>query len=362
MSHSAQHPARSAEFLSRLHDGELTAGERAQFESHRAHCGECRNAAFEFEAALSLYRSSRPKPPAPDLSVRILRKLQQSNRRRPPLGASFGIDLRWAGAFAAALIAAIVGFSVVARQEASRKLAVRDAVAIPVTMEQKAAENEAAAKPAASARAVPPESAPRARREAATAKDAKANTRSDGSNAYAPEQHQTMDAAPAPSIAQQKELAAGDRDTLSSGQSAGPKRMAAAQQAPALGSVSAHAGDRPGGEGSALSSMASDAVELLPVRLVITAVDSGSAPELLGEEKRDLPASERGREYSLIVDAQGRVSDVRSVEKPLEKKTKALRAEAGKSEVVQTAKPPQALWDLRFRPADRPRLLRVKIE
>src|SRR5215471_9393212 len=107
MSQIAPHPARDAEFLSRLHDGELNAAERAQFESHRAHCAECRNAAFDFEAALSLYRSSRPRPASPDLSSRILRKLQQSNRRSAPLGGSVALNLRWAGAFAAAIIAAI---------------------------------------------------------------------------------------------------------------------------------------------------------------------------------------------------------------------------------------------------------------
>ena len=47
------HPGRSVEFLSRLHDGELDAAERARFESHRSHCAECRRAALEFEDALA---------------------------------------------------------------------------------------------------------------------------------------------------------------------------------------------------------------------------------------------------------------------------------------------------------------------
>ena len=58
MKNDSTHPARSADFLSRLHDGELTAAERAHFESHRAHCADCRAAASEFEAALSLFRAS----------------------------------------------------------------------------------------------------------------------------------------------------------------------------------------------------------------------------------------------------------------------------------------------------------------
>jgi hypothetical protein len=112
------HPARSPEFLSRLHDQELTPAERAHFESHRAHCAECRTAAAEFEAALALFRSSGPRPASPDLAARILRKLQQNDsRRRLRFGPTFGIDLRWAGAFAAAVVAAVIASSVVVRNE-----------------------------------------------------------------------------------------------------------------------------------------------------------------------------------------------------------------------------------------------------
>jgi hypothetical protein len=119
------HPARSPEFLSRLHDQELTAAERAHFESHRAHCSECRNAAAEFEGALALFRSTGPRPASPDLSARILRKLQQSersSRRRLHFGPSFGIDLRWAGAFAVAVIAVIVASSVVVHNESRQSV------------------------------------------------------------------------------------------------------------------------------------------------------------------------------------------------------------------------------------------------
>jgi len=112
------HPARNPEFLSRLHDQELTPAERAHFESHRAHCAECRTAAAEFEAALALFRSSGPRPASPDLAARILRKLQQNDsRRRLRFGPTFGIDLRWAGAFAAAVVAAVIASSVVVRNE-----------------------------------------------------------------------------------------------------------------------------------------------------------------------------------------------------------------------------------------------------
>ena len=84
------HPARSLEFLSRLHDGELSAAERAHFESHRAHCAECRKAAADFEATLALYRTDGTSPAPSDLSSRILRRLQAANRAPPAFGVSSG--------------------------------------------------------------------------------------------------------------------------------------------------------------------------------------------------------------------------------------------------------------------------------
>jgi hypothetical protein len=361
MSHFAPHPARDAEFLSRLHDGELNAAERAQFESHRAHCVECRNAAFEFESALSLYRSSRPRPPAPDLSARILRRLQESQRRRPPLGASFGIDLRWAGAFAAALIAAIVGFSIVARQETRRKLAARDA-AIPVTMEQRVAENQAP-KAAAEAPASAVENGAGARRESALAKDVKEEARPDTLPSSAPPERAQSNALPVPPSIERKELAARDKSSVDTrdASAVAADRLDIAPPAAAAGRVAGFAAERPGGEG-VNGSLEYDAASFLPFRLTITAIDGGSRPELLGDEKLDLPAGERGREYSLSVDAQGRVSEVRPVENFRQKTAKATSGATTTPEAAPQVKPPRALWDLRFRPGDRPRLLRVKIE
>jgi hypothetical protein len=360
MSHFAPHPARDAEFLSRLHDGELNAAERAQFESHRAHCVECRNAAFEFESALSLYRSSRPRPPAPDLSARILRRLQESQRRRPPLAASFGIDLRWAGAFAAALIAAIVGFSIVARQETSRKLAARDA-AIPVTMEQRVAENQVP-KAAAEAPASAVESGAGARRESALAKDVKEKARADTLPSSAPPERAQSNAAPVPPSSERKELAARDKSSVDAREApaAAADRLGIAPQA-AAGRVAGFAAEQSGGEGLA-GSQEYDRAAVLPLRFTITAIDGGSRPELLGDEKLDLPPGERGREYSLSVDAQGRVSEVRPVENLRQKTAKADSGATAKPEPSAQVKPPRALWDLRFRPGDRPRLLRVTIE
>nr|MDQ6891852.1 hypothetical protein [Acidobacteriota bacterium] len=151
------HPARNAEFLSRLHDGELSAAERAHFESHRAHCSDCRRAAAEFESALSLYRSSRPTPASPDLAGRILRKLQTSTPRRPRFGPSFGIDLRWAGAFAAAVVAAIIGSTIIGRHEARESLA-RSTAPIPIVVQSRPVTVSEPSSPAAA----PPSDAPQA--------------------------------------------------------------------------------------------------------------------------------------------------------------------------------------------------------
>ena len=113
-----KHPARSHAFLSRLHDGDLAPGERAHFDSHRAHCKECRDAAADFERALSLFRSSRFSPPPADLASRVLRKVQaHSASRRTPFGDLFSVDLRWAGAFAAALLVILVAAPIVLRQQ-----------------------------------------------------------------------------------------------------------------------------------------------------------------------------------------------------------------------------------------------------
>ncbi|HEX7251783.1 MAG TPA: anti-sigma factor [Thermoanaerobaculia bacterium] len=368
MSQIASHPARDAEFLSRLHDGELNAAERAQFESHRAHCAECRNAAFDFEAALSLYRSSRPRPAPPDLSSRILRKLQQSHRRRPAFGSSFGIDLRWAGAFAAAVIAAIIGFSIVARQEAVRKMAARTE-AIPVTMEGDIRKKEEAQKPAADALPNPAPRVDHARRQSTLDKGLAKDTEESGAPKTLGAQRvpaAPASAAPAPPAAERKEAAARDRLKLGLAPEpqAGNRPEAAAPvlQSQPLQQTGGVVYDRAGGDGANFTD--ADFGASLAVRVTITAADGGSQPELVADQKIDLPPTERGHEYSLSVDPQGRVSDVRRVE-TLTFRQKAAKPKSRadeKQEAAHTVKPPQVLWDLRFHPADRPRLIRVKVE
>src|SRR5258707_8996247 len=144
MKNDSTHPARSADFLSRLHDGELTAAERAHFESHRAHCADCRAAASEFETALSLFRASTTSPPSADLAARILRGLESTTRRRPPFGVVFGINLKWAAAFSTALIAVIIGSAVVLQRDRIRSVAARE-TPIPVILRPQAGARQAPA-------------------------------------------------------------------------------------------------------------------------------------------------------------------------------------------------------------------------
>src|SRR5262249_44663199 len=179
MKDSNNHPARSAEFLSRLHDGELAAAERAHFESHRAHCAECRRSAAEFEAALSMARPSRTSPAAPALSARILRRLRSASPARQRFGIVHGINLKWAAGFAVALIAAVIGLSIVAERESVRRALAREKPAIPVVLQK--GESPAA-----------PPAAPLSN-AAGTSPQAAGEKRGDG--AFAP---QPADARPAP--------------------------------------------------------------------------------------------------------------------------------------------------------------------
>ena len=121
--------------------------------------------------------------------------------------------------------------------------------------------------------------------------------------------------------------------------------------------------DRAGGDGANFTD--ADFGVSLPVHITITAADGGTTPELLADQKIDLPASERGREYSIAVDPQGRVTDVRRVQVQTYGQ-KAARAPSSADEkqpaAAQAVKPPQAIWDLRFHPAARPRLVLVKVE
>src|SRR5438552_9846406 len=169
MKNGSSHPARSLEFLSRLHDGELTAAERAQFESHRAHCAECRKAAAQFEEALSLYRRANTAAPSGDLAARILRRLEAASPRRRPFGIAFGIDVRWAGLFAAALIAVIIGSSLIADREAARRAAAPAPISVFMQSQKREARPEGKLLPPRPPASASRRERPRAPRERAPA-------------------------------------------------------------------------------------------------------------------------------------------------------------------------------------------------
>ncbi|HZI66642.1 MAG TPA: zf-HC2 domain-containing protein [Thermoanaerobaculia bacterium] len=317
---SRQHPGRSADFLSRLHDGELDPGERAHFEAHRAHCAECRRAALEFEDALSLFRSARSRPPQADLAGRILRKIQTSPRPRAPFGRRFRTDLGWAallltGIFALLLSVqtpqtpVVVSFPTPAPETAPPAQA-EPGVAEPLEDEDSDSRNRnshvapAAPKPDAPAR----DSAP-------------VRPVAEGTGA-----------AP-PATALEKETAT----------SAEPDR---AEPRPALAAESGRAG---GAAAATESSTAS------PLRLSIEAIDGhGSPPPLLSEARLALPASYRGHEFILHVDSQGKVSEVRPGP------SRERREETGR--LAAPAPAPAALSELEFKPGNRPRRLLVRFE
>jgi anti-sigma factor RsiW len=337
----AAHPARSLEFLSRLHDGELSAAEKAHFESHRAHCDECRKAAADFEATLAYYRTTGTSPVASDLSARILRRLQTTNRRRPAFGVVFGIDLRWAGAFTAALVAVILGASLVERQRAARSIPVSFATpsqAPPNAMADALAKKEMA-------------QTLERQTGAASAKDRAAAT----PNALATSL-QAPAAAPAPPADKTQRVAAS-------------ANVAGVPPAPApkLAAKPARARDA-GGEGAAseektrrapaeanFDAIDESVVRTAPARLTVTALDEGGlAPAVLNGAKVELSESDRGR-YVVTVGADGVPLDVVRESRP------------GTTKMIAAAPTPadrtlRALKELRFAPGSRARRLLAQVE
>ncbi len=333
MKNNNAHPARLAGFLSRLHDGDLMPGERAHFESHRAHCAECRKAVLEFEAALSLFRASTTSPPPPDLPARILRRLQAVSPRRPPFGVVFGINLKWASAFAVAILATIVGSLVMIQRESARMATARDAP-IPVLLQKGQRQAEVRESGAVAS--------PRERRNNAPAREAVAPTAVPAQERYAE--------APPPA------------GTSSEVKAQPPARSAAEPAAPraartldTAASPLLRSAEPSGGEG-ALSATAASAEPGSPARPYLIALDGqGSAPQIISPGAAELLANLRGRQYVLMVEASGRVREAR----PDGKKRQPARL---KSRDVVEEEAPQAVRDLRFQATDRPRRLLLRIE
>jgi hypothetical protein len=354
MKNDSTHPARSADFLSRLHDGELTAAERAHFESHRAHCADCRAAASEFEAALSLFRASTTSPPSADLPARILRGLASTTRRRPPFGVVFGINLKWAAAFSTALIAVIIGSAVVLQRDRIRSVAAARETPIPVILQPQAApppapapSEEAARRDRPQAAKAPPQDARKeAPRAPAAAHELDSGAASAGDFAASPPPQSAASV-------EQKTRALSRRPAPARVKE--PDRPAAFDEAAPAGALRKL--ESAGGEGAATSSAAS-AEPGPPARLVLVSLDGeGNAPAIVSAGAAERLSDLRGRQYFLIVEASGRVRDAKaeSRQERFQKRNKARDA-------VEIAAAPPAVRSLRFRPSDRPRRILLRIE
>ena len=340
------HPAQSSEFLSLLHDGELPSAEAAAFEAHRRSCEACRRDVEAYERTLSAFRAAPTAAPASDLSARILRKIRAQSPSRRPFGVMFGIDLRWAGVFATALLVVIIATSLpqsrspqqVAATPTAGPLSAYLVDSVESSPEDVARNATARKNGAAKAR----EDAPAAPRQN-SAPPAKESRLASVEEARAP--------APPPAPAPQDETAS-PSSTLSS-------QKTEAKAAPkALRRSQAHA-DPAGGEAGA-SAFATERGAAL--RLLITTLDSQGAPPPLesgGADDRLAPL--RGQEFILLIESQGRVRSVSRSgpreEGALNKDKRAdVEADAEASPAVE------ALRELRFRPGDRPRRLLVRVE
>ena len=157
------------------------------------------------------------------------------------------------------------------------------------------------------------------RRESALAKDAARDNEETGQAKAAARMQAPAppaNVASAPPAAERKEAAARDKTAALAPEPQAADRLDLSRNAAGTSPQSQQSGgllyDRAGGDGANFTD--ADFGVSLPVHITITAADGGTTPELLADHKIDLPASERGREYSIAVDPQGRVTDVRRVQ------------------------------------------------
>lgn len=373
MIETLSHPAQSAEFLSRRHDGELSAEEAAAFEAHQRECSACRASVAEFESALAAYRSAPVSPHASDLSARILRKIRAASPSRRPFGVLFGIDVRWAGALVAALLVVIIGAPVFSRRGPEFKDAAAPASPAPAPIpayvldaeEERPAEKRAEASPPSRMRAAPKSEAkdaaaapePPVSREnlyaaapSNSASDA-AGTRTDqlgATNAdkrdriVALEGSVAQETVEAPSL----QAAAPPADKKELSKSAAARRQSAA--APVGGEA---------GAGAAPDDSAA------VVRLTIHPFDGeGEPPEVAETPSDERLAALRGRKYLLVVEPGGRIVAVE--ERPAGRKPAKEKAPETDEQREQRMKSlaDVILRELVFQPGDRSRRLVVAVE
>ncbi len=353
------HPADSTDFLSRLHDGDLEPGESAAFESHRAGCAACRASVAAFERALSAYRDAPVPPVASDLSARILRKIRATSPSRRPFGVTFGIDVRWAGVLAAALLVLIIGAPVFSRHPFGQRPAVAVAPASSVSEAIPAHLVDAAEEPRAADRAAPVAPAPADRHAAPKSAAASAPA--------APPQESSIrqepDFAAAPPVAARTDtmtqpdtsanLAKAEPESDADSRSAG---KLAKENAPSLRARRPTSLAEPSGGEAGLAAAVQAPVG---VRLEVRAIDNeGTAPALVATPSDARLSPFRGREFVLTVESDGRVGSVES----------RVRTEARKDEAAAAPAAPPAsedpfavLRELVFQPGVGPRRLTVTV-
>jgi hypothetical protein len=373
MIETVSHPAQSAEFLSRRHDGELTAAEAAVFEAHRRECPECEASVADFERALAAYRSAAVSPHATDLSARILRKIRAASPSRRPFGVMFGIDLRWAGALAAALLVVIIGAPVFSSRKAKPGIVPAPPPApasAPIPAYVLDAEEERPAEKRAQARQAPPPAAPETAAPArpaaddadVAAKSADLLDRREGAR----ENETRRDEIAAANADKPDQVAAAEERAASA--PAAPEAYAAApptekkELSPSLSARQKSASAPAGGEAGAGADEPASAVT---VKLMIQPADGGGEPpELAQTPSDDRLASLRGKKYLLVVEPAGRVVFVE--EQPAGRKLgKDAKDKAAETDAQRSARmrslAESLMREIVFQPGDRSRRLVVLV-
>ncbi len=358
------HPAASTEFLSRRHDGDLSAADLAAFEAHRRECPECAAAVEDFDRALEAFREADVAPAASDISARILRKIRATSPSRRPFGVMFGIDVRWAGALAAALLVVIIMAPVFSRREYRFGPPQPPAPEAPIAAYVLDADADAEDAPAREKSSAPPAAArPKANKEESSAARGAVDLDSYASApAEPPAQARDNAHANASELDATKlvgGVAAGARADAPSSPAAPPASSVrpekpAATQFSRRQSAAAPAGGEAAAEGF---------LEAVPeLRLSVRAVDGqGSAPEVVRTPTEASLAELKGREFLLVVESGGKVRFVeeRLRERKHDGEDKSAPLEKSKDSRYSAE---EVLKQLAFHPGDRSRRLVVTVE
>ena len=380
---NTNHPGRSHEFLSRLHDGDLSPAERAHFETHRAHCKECRSAAADFERALSLFRSSRSSPPPADLANRVLRKVQSAGAsRRTPFGDLFSVDLRWAGAFAVALLVLLVAAPVVLQQHAKPAAPSEAPIAVALRSRENLPKGDSAG---AAGRADAANKQLRQfqepERNAPVSQVELQKKSADSSFAFANEPKTAADdkvtgkvaatelgaAQPAPEA--KLEAAQAPAPAAPASTMATARRVAAPPAKPqAPVAQAAPPREASGGEGTRdqVTLSAGSPVLDRPARIVVQPLDALGAPPEIQARPLDPALNDlRGRSFTVLVDEQGRVLEAREASSKNSlgiQSTQRDEERAKEKDAALSIPPSEALKGLRFKPSERKRRVLLRID